>query len=383
MKVIFIITNLATGGAETMLLKLLQHMDRACFQPAVISMMGMGEIGPRIAALGIPVHAMGMRRGGIPNPLMVLHLARLLRSLQPDVVHTWMYHADLLGGMAARLAGIKNVIWCIRHSNLSKAENKASTLRLVSLCAKLSKWIPAEIISCSTRAKEIHAAIGYQASKLHVIPNGFELNRFMPDAAARAAVRVELGLAADAPLVGLVARYDPQKNHIGFIEAAALVAAQLPQVHFVLAGKDVDAANDVLQRVIAQHGLQGRMYLLGQRDDVPRLMAALDVLASSSHGEAFPNVLGEAMACSVPCVVTDVGDSADIVGNTGHVVPADDMAGLARGLVKVLQMPEVDRAALGAQARERVAAQYEISHVAGMYQAFYERVVAEGKKGSR
>lgn len=380
-KIVFIITNLATGGAETMLLKLLQHIDRNRFQPTVISMMGQGEIGPRIAALGVPVLTLGMRREGAPSPLAVLRLVRLIRRTQPDVVHTWMYHADLLGGLAARLSGQRRVIWCIRHSNLSKTENKRSTLWVVKLCAWLSAWVPAQIISCSARARDIHAVVGYKADKLHVIPNGFELDRFSPDPAARASVRAELGLAADVPLVGLVARYDPQKNHAGFVQAAALVAAQLPQVHFLLAGKDVDPGNRVLMSEMAHHGLQGRMHLLGRRDDVARLMAALDVLASSSHGEAFPNVLGEAMACGVPCVVTDVGDSADIVGSTGRVVPAGDMAGLARGLVAVLQMPAAERAALGEQARARVAAHYEIGHVAGLYQAFYERVAGQGNPG--
>lgn len=376
LRVSFVITNLATGGAETMLLKLLQQMDRTRFSPTVISLVGLGEIGPRIQALGIPVHALGMKRG-VPNPLMVLRLAGLLRSLQPDVVHTWMYHSDLLGGLAARLAGCKRVIWCVRHSNLSKAENKRSTLWVVKVCAWLSRCVPVQILSCSHRAKEVHAAVGYAADKLHVIPNGFDLSRFAPSESARAEVRDELGLVPDAQIVGLVARFDSQKNHFGFIEAAAQVHAQLGDVHFVLAGTDVDAANTVLNAAIAEKGLQAHMHLLGRRDDVPRLMASFDVLASSSHGEAFPNVLGEAMACGVPCVVTDVGDSADIVGNTGRVVAAGDMAGLAQGLVEVLSLSAAQKAELAVQARERVAAHYEIGHVVRLYEACYERVAKD------
>ena len=376
MKLTLVITNLATGGAETMLLKLLQQLDRSRFTPTVISLVGLGEIGPRIQALGIPVHALGMPRG-VPNPLMVLRLARLLRQLQPNVVHTWMYHADLLGGLAARLAGCRGVIWGIRQSNLSKELNKRSTLWVVKACALLSRRVPAQIISCSQRAKEVHAAVGYAADKLHVIPNGFDLDRFVPDALAHASVRAELGLAPDTPLVGLIARFDSQKNHFGFIEAAAQIHEQLPDVHFVLAGTDVDGSNAALNAAIAAQGLQARMHLLGRRDDVPRLMAALDVLASSSHGEAFPNVLGEAMACGVPCVVTDAGDSAEIVGSTGRVVAVADMAALAQQLLEVLRWPATQRAALGKQARARVQAQYEIGHVAGLYQAFYERVAAQ------
>ncbi|BDB71963.1 glycosyl transferase [Comamonas thiooxydans] len=369
--IVLVITNLATGGAETMLLKLLQQIDRSRFTPTVISLIGLGEVGPKIQALNIPVHSLGMSRG-VPNPLVVLRLAKLLRQLQPDVVHTWMYHADLLGGLAARLARCKRVIWGIHHSNLSKTENKRSTLWVVKACALLSHSVPTQIASCSQRAKEVHAAVGYAADKLHVIPNGFDLSRFVPDVAARASVRAELGLAADTPLVGLIARFDSQKNHFGFVEAAAQVHAQMPDVHFLLAGTGVDAANTALNSAIAVKGLQAHIHLLGRREDVPCLMASLDVLASSSHGEAFPNVLGEAMACGVPCVVTDVGDSAEIVGDTGRVVAAGDMAGLARGLVDVLRLLPEKRTVLGEQARARIAAQYEIGYVARLYQAFYE-----------
>lgn len=379
-KISIVISGLAVGGAESMLLKLLQRLDHTRYQLSVISLTDEGVIGPLITALGIRVHTLNMQRGALPNPFVVFRLAKLFRRLRPDIVHTWMYHADLLGGIAARLAGYSNVVWSIRHSNLSTANNKLSTLMVVKVCALLSSWVPARIISCSAKAKDIHVAVGYRADKLHVIPNGFELDRFLPDSAARANVRLELGLSAEVPIVGLVARFNSQKNHVGFVEAAAQVALQLPQVHFVLAGKDVDACNTALKEAIAKQGLQNRIHLMGPRDDVPRLMAALDVLASSSHGEAFPNVLGEAMACGVPCVVTDVGDSADIVGSTGRVVAAGDMAGLARELVSVLQMSSVEKVIQGERARARVVANYEIGHVVATYQAFYEQLVGENKK---
>ena len=372
--VTYLITGLSTGGTEYMLLKLLQHLDRSRFSPRVISLSTKGEIGPRIEALGVPVQALGMR-SGMPNLARFARLVRLLLASRPVMVHTWMYHADLLGGLSARLTGCKNVIWCVRSSNLSKTENKRSTLMVVKACAVLSGWIPSEILSCSHRAKEVHTAAGYLEDKIHIIPNGFDLVRFAPAATAGPSVRAELGLPLDTPLVGLMARHDPHKNHLGFFEAAARLRAHLPQVHFVLAGTGIDARNASLTAAIARQGLQTNTHLLGRRDDMPRLMAALDVLASSSHGEAFPNVLGEAMACGVPCVVTDVGDCAEIVGPTGRVVPAGDMSGLADQLLAVLRLPPADKAALGQQARARVAAEYEIGHVTRLYQAFYEQVV--------
>lgn len=373
MRLVLITTNLATGGAETVLLNVLQQLDRSKFDPTVVSLIGLGEIGPCIQALGIPVHALGMKRG-VPDPMAVLRLAWLLRRLQPDVVHTWMYHADLLGGLAARLAGFDRIIWGIHHSNLSGHVNKRSTLRVVKLNALLSRWVPARIISCTQCAKEIHAAAGYEADKLHVIPNGFDLGRFVPSDESRASVRGELGLASDTPLVGLIARFDPQKNHFGFVEAAALVHAQRPDVHFVLAGTGVDGANGALTAAISARGLQGHIHLLGRRDDVPRLMAALDVLALSSHGESFGNVLCEAMACGVPCVTTNSGGPAEVVGNIGRVVELGDMEGLAKGLLDILRLQPEQKAEFSVKARLRVAENYEIGHVTRLYQELYEQV---------
>ena len=208
-----------------------------------------------------------------------------------------------------------------------------------------------------------------------VIPNGFDLARFRPDLAARASVRSELGLPEDTPLVGLIARLDPQKNHVGFFEAAAKVHRSCPDTHFLLAGAGVDDSSPSIRRVIQQAGVGDHTHLLGRREDIPRLMAALNVLASSSFGEGFPNVLGEAMACGVPCVVADVGDSAEIVGDTGRVVASGDMAGLAHHIVDILELSCQERHALGIAARERVQARYDIGSVVRQYERFYENLV--------
>ncbi len=236
-----------------MLLKLLQHIDRSRFELSVVSLTSQGEIGPRIAALGIPVHALGMMPG-VPSLIKFTRLIRLLRASRPDVVHTWMYHADLLGALAARLAGIRAVAWCIRNSDLSSGQNKLATLLLVKLCALASGWLPRRILTCSERARSIHIGAGYRADKMVVIPNGFDLTRFKPDPAARCKVRDEFKIPLNAPLVGLIARDDPQKNHLGFVEAAALVHQQLFEVHFLLAGTGIDQNNQKLYERIGHTG---------------------------------------------------------------------------------------------------------------------------------
>lgn len=375
MKIVFITTSLTTGGAELMLHKLMQQFDRRHIEPIVISLRSKGEVGPNIEALGIPVFALGMTPG-LSALACLPALVRILRRIKPDLVQTWMHHADLLGGLAARIAGCRRVVWGVRQSNLSAENSKRSSRMVLRACVYLSSWVPVKILSCSKKAQAVHAAIGYPADKMHVIPNGFNLDRFRPEASARQSVRDELRLAAGTVLVGLMGRFDPQKNHAGFIEAAAQVHALLPDVHFVLAGSNIDADNATLWALIQANRLEAHVHLLGQRDDMPRLMAALDVLASSSFAEGFPNVLGEAMACAVPCVVTDVGDSAEIVGETGRVVPVGDMNGLAQQIMTLLCLPQDELVALGCLARKRVAMNYEIGHVARLYQAFYERINA-------
>lgn len=372
-RIVFVITGLSTGGAEAMLLKLLEQLDRKRFTPHVISLTTLGEVGPRISALGIGVEALGMSTSR-PDVLSFLRLVRRLRALRPDVVQTWMYHADLIGGLAARCAGVSALAWAIRNTNLSAGLVKRPTLLVVKALARLSRRVPAKILSCSVKAGAAHVAAGYAPDKIEVIPNGFDLARFAPDAGARRSVREEFGLSMDTPLVGMVARFDPQKNHLGFCDAAAAIVRTRPDVHFLLTGAGVDTHNTRLVAALEARGLAAKFRLLGRRDDIPRLMASLDVLASPSHGEAFPNVLGEAMACGVSCVVTDVGDSAQIVGDYGRVVCAGDMAGMAREIVDVLSLMTHSRHELGLLARRRVAELYEIGQVTRLYEKFFEQL---------
>jgi glycosyltransferase involved in cell wall biosynthesis len=371
---VLVITGLKTGGAESMLLKLLQGIDRERFTPSVISLTTHGEIGPQIAELGIPVFALHMQ-SSLSGLMGFVRLVKLLTRLKPDVVHTWMYHADFLGSLASRLVGITSVIWGIRHTDLSVAANKRSTLWLAWLCARLSHWIPKRILVNSQASRVAHESIGYSANKMVVIPNGFDLRCFAPSLLARKEIRSELGLGYHTLLVGVIGRFHPQKNQLGFVSAIAELHAIRPDVHFLLAGHGLDEGNSVLKAAIHEVGAAGVSHLLGLRSDIPRLMAALDVLALPSVGEAFPNVVGEAMACAVPCAVTDVGDSAWIVGETGRIVPAGNMMDLAHFILDLLELSAAERAVLGAAARERVASLFEISKVVKQYEAFYESLV--------
>lgn len=350
-----------------MLLKLLTHSESLRSSASVIALRSGGELAPRFRALGVQAHELGMAPG-LGSLAGLVPLVKRLRAFRARVVSTWMYHADLMGGAAARISGIP-AVWGIRNSDLDPARTKRSTRAVVRTCAALSKYVPRAIVCCSERARQIHVRLGYDERKFRVIPNGFDLALFRPDPAARVSVRAELGIPIDAPLVGLIGRDDPQKNHAGFFVAAARVAGARLDVHFLLAGRDVTLQNHRIVSAMAQARLPAnRTHLLGLRHDMPRLTAALDVLVSSSHGEAFPNVLGEAMACEVPCVVTDVGDSAEIVGDTGAVVEPSDMHALADEVLRLLALDADARRALGRAARRRVQERYDIAQVAKQYE---------------
>lgn len=331
-KVVHIITGLNEGGAEGVLNRLCLHSKEV--QHVVISLMDEGKYGSVLAESGVTVHCLRMNPGK-PSMVRFFRLIRLIRAEQPDVVQTWMYHADLLGGIAARLAGVRRVFWGIRHSTLEKGKSKRSTIMIARLCGLLSGWVPEAIICCANKARDVHAAIGYSARKLSVISNGYDLSHFRPDGCAGARVRAELGLGSDDFIIGNVGRFDPLKDHSNLLQALAWVAKCEVPFHCVLIGKGLSPDNTVLVKQIAELGLQDNVLLVGQRSDIPAVMNALDLHVLSSLSEGFPNVLAEAMACGTPCVSTDVGDALEIVGDEGACCPARDPRALGDVIIKL------------------------------------------------
>jgi glycosyltransferase involved in cell wall biosynthesis len=376
-RVLHVITDLNVGGAEIMLLRLLQGSDSSVIQE-VVSLSDLGVTAELIRKLGIKTHTLGMDRRW-PSPSKLLRLASLMRRFRPDVVQTWMYHADLFGGLAARLAGGTKVVWGIHNSTLHPRTTRWRTRWIVAFCARISGLVPDAIISVSGASRDLHVAAGYRAEKFVVISNGFDLAQYRLDPALRDEVRAELGLDEATPLIGLVARVDPQKDHGNFIRAASLLAARQPGVRFLLCGEGATPANAGLVDAIREQGLLDRFLLLGRRDDVPRIMRALDVGSlSSAYGEAFPLVIGEAMASGVPCVVTDLGDCAYLVGDTGRVVAVKDPAALANAWEGLLLLGADGRRRLGLAARARVETHFSLPRIVGEYLEVYRRVLGEG-----
>jgi glycosyltransferase involved in cell wall biosynthesis len=334
MRILHVITGLDDGGAEAVLARLC--LADPTGGHGVVSLMGPGKYGASLIGAGIPVWSLGMPQGRL-TLRGIRQLWRLLRRERPSIVQTWMYHADLVGGILARLATPAGVVWNIRNSTLSVEDTSSSTRLVVRLNAALSQRVPSRIVCCAVSAAEVHAGLGYAREKLVVIPNGFDPERFRPDPAAGQALRRTLGIAPDQPVLGMVARYHPQKDHRNLLQAVARLRRDGPRPTLVLAGRGLDRANAELAAMLEAEGLRDVVHLLGPRDDVPAVMNALDVhVLASRFGEAFPNVLAEAMACGTPCVATDVGDAARIVGDCGWVVDPGQPASLAQALAAAL-----------------------------------------------
>jgi len=331
MKITHIITGLRDGGAEAMLYRICAN--DSVDEHRVISLTDQGKYGSMLAALGVEVECLALT--DVRNLLTApIRLWGLLRRHRPDLVQTWMYHSDLIGGLVARLAGISAICWGIHNTTLMAGKSKFSTRMIVRLCSWLSGLIPARVICCAGKSAEIHRELGYAADKLIVIPNGYDLSLFRPDRDSGLALRREWQIPDDSLLFGMVGRYDPQKDHGNLLAALAeFKNAYSGRFSCVLVGTGLSDTNQVLCGDLIRLGLKEEIILLGQRNDIPAVMNALDIhVLSSAYGEAFPNVLAEAMACGTPCVTTDLGDSAQIVSDLGWVVPARDSQALAHAL---------------------------------------------------
>jgi len=392
-RIAHIITDTDTGGAELMLSKLVRQMDRERFQNDILSLLPVDNVGHSLRADGFSVESAGMRPG-LPTPAAFWRIAGWLRARRPAVVQTWMYHSDLLGGAAGRYLARMPVVWNIRQSNLDPGVNSSSTMHAAGICRRLSRRIPSAIVCGSEAARRTHTEFGYHPERMEVIPNGFDTALFRPDPEAGERLRTELNIPGEGLIVGLAARLDPQKDHATFIRAARILAERWERgrgnrddsghgshdrapVYFVLCGENVEWSNEKIRTWIGE-GPEGpfgsRLRLLGRRHDLPALYPAFDVSGTSSLGEGFPNVVGEAMACGAPCVVTNVGDSAAIVGDTGIVVPPADPEALAEAWGKILLMDKKGRRDMGQRARDRVEALYGMQAVAERYQDLYSRV---------
>jgi glycosyltransferase involved in cell wall biosynthesis len=381
MQVLHIITDFDDGGAQAVLYRFIMA-DRTN-DHQVISLISIGWYGDRLIESGVKVYSLGMPNGKLTVGGLT-KLYRLIREINPEIIQTWMYHSDLVGSIIARLAGKKILIWGIHNTDLDPDKTAISTRLTVRACAMLSKNIPQQIISCSQEGVKVHTAIGYQYEKIVVVPNGYDVSEFSPNPATRIELRRQWQIAENTTLFGMVARWNPQKDHPNLIKALAHLQTQFrSNWHCVLVGSDLTADNQVLAALIAQYRLTDRISLLGVRTDISAVMNALDLhILSSAYGEAFPNVVSEAMACGTPCVVTTVGDAALIVGDTGWAVPPKDPIQLATAISAAVQARanQILWAERQAACRQRIQDNFSLQIMVDKYHDVWKNSIAVESK---
>ena len=357
-RIMQVITGLGRGGAESQLAALLRSGAPGLGRPVVVSLLPGGAYRSSFESAGIPVHDLGMAKG-VPSPLALLRLARLIHRYRPRVLHAWMYHAQLLATLALGISGRwrdTRLVWGVRCSNMDFACYGRSLRWVVRSCGWLSSW-PDAVLFNSEASIAAHHELGFRPRRSELLDNGIDTERFRPNPSLRSQVRTELGITPTVDLIAHVARVDPMKDHATFLSALG----KLDSVGALLIGPGTERLDT-----------PSNVHALGSRDDVERLLAAADlVVSSSAFGEGFSNALAEGMAAGLPAVATDVGDSARIAGSTGRIVPPRDPVALAEAMGALLGESKTARAARGIEARRRIETRFSIERALVAHRAFY------------
>ncbi len=369
--ILHITPGLITGGAERALVRLIQASDKNRFQHYVVSLTDRGTQAAELENIGIAVYE--LRISGIFSAITgIRQLRKITKSIHPDVIHGWMYH----GGLFALLAGSKAPkIMGVRHSLHDLKNDKRKTRAIIYLLARLNKRFKAVVFN-SVSSKKQHEAIGYSTKNSLHIPNGFDTETYAPsENAKRNALKSNLSMPSDGFVFGFIARYHPVKNHMGLLSAFAEVVKTCPKCLLVLVGQGMTPDNRAINQTMQQPQLKNNVILMGEKTNIPELLQLMDVYVSPSFAEAFPNTIGEAMACGIPCIATDVGDSAAIIGDTGIVVPSNDNEALAQAMLKMANMPREERETLGKKARQRILDNFRLEVVTKHYDDLYSGLV--------
>lgn len=365
--VLFLIPSLVAHGAERQLCELVRHMDRKRFEIHVVvfydpgSYLG-GELGPEIAFLpNVTLHSLHKRRGLAGFLTALPRLLSLIHRTRPDILHGYM-DGNLPVLLMGRLLR-KRTVWGIRRSSSDRSKLSLRGLRLGAVMARLSRYVDL-IIFNSEAGRATHERLGMRGRRAHVIPNGFDIQRFTPNPDEGAAQRRAWGVPAEVPLIGIVGRLAPVKDHPTFLRAAARIRQDWPTAQFVCVGNGPADYTESLKALAKSLGIADRLLWPGVCDRMPAAYNALSLLILSSTDEGFPNVIGEAMACGIPCVATRAGDAELLIGDTGGVTDISDDAAIANAASSILRESPEARAARAQAARSRICSMFSVQALA-------------------
>lgn len=380
MKILHVIIGLNIGGAENSLLRLIETHKKSLNCPynhSVVSLTTIGTIGEQLQSLDIHVDALRLK-SAFSTPRVLWALIKIIRHTSPDIIHTWMYHADFIGGIAAWLTK-KKIIWSIRNTHVMVGSGTAKkTFYIMRACAFLSAYIPNKIICVADAAITSHVNYGYLQEKMHVIQNGYDVEKITGlSKKNEITTKEKIGINQNTIVIGTVGRYNDYKDHPTFIKAAKILLKSNRNLQFLLIGRNVNKANAQLMSLISDTNDTGHFILLGERNDIPALLALMDIFCLHSISEGFPNVLGEAMCVGLPCVTTDAGDAALMVGKDGIVVPHSQPALLAKGLQQVINLTPEERERSGKKLNQRIQANYTLAQVQFAYESVYHEVSSQ------
>ncbi len=360
--IFFLARSLDRGGAERQLVVLAKGLVRRGHAVAVAVFFGGGVYEAELAGAGVRIiHLEKKSRWDVL--LFLTRLVRCLRMEHPAVLHSYLSVPNILTVVLRPLLTATRVVWGVRASNMDLSRYDWLSRLAYALERRLARFTNC-IIANSYAGKRYAVANGFPGDKMVVIPNGIDTEYFQFDPERRQLVRSAWGVGEHEILIGLVGRLDPMKDHPVFLEAASHIAHERRDVRFVCVGDGPAAYAEPLKQQAAGLGLTGQLIWVGARDNMPAVYSALDIASStSSYGEGFSNTIAEAMACGVPCVVTDVGDSALIIGDTGGIVAPGDHGALADAIQRLIDLPLEQRRGIGEACRARIVSEFGIDRL--------------------
>ena len=375
-KILHIISGLNDGGAESLLFNFLCNSENNI--NFVISLKGKGKYGEMIEGKGIKIFYFNFAfdLSLISN---FICLTKIIRLIKPDIVQTWLYNADLLGGCAAYLANSKNIFWGIHHGSLDKNINKFSTIFIAKINSFLSYFIPRKIVVCADSSKFMHIKNGFSKQKFITIENGIDLNKFKRSPKERSFFRNKINIKSDETLYGTVARFHPIKDHITLIKSIFRLKNAGYKFKYLLIGESINNKNKLLNELIKKYGLEEIIILIEKEENISLVMNAIDLHVLSSKSEALPMVILEAMGCGTPCISTNVGDVKNLILDKNLVVETSNQLELFNAMRIFSDLDQKNKKKLSISVEKHIKENYSLENMTAKYLNLYQKYINSNK----